>query len=157
MKKILLFCVYVLLAATYVSAQTTGDYNSVASGDWTAPATWVRYNGTAFVAATDYPGQSSGTGLVTISTGDAVTLNVSPANAIGSLRLIVGTGNETLTISDGFTLNVTGGVAIAGAVTGPGSTKSIILNGAGAILNCATLALTPGNQDSKTAVLQFNG
>ena len=57
-----------------------------------------------------------------------------------------------LTVSAGFTLNVTGGIVITGAVTGGGGvTKSLIMNGAGAVVNAASLTLTPGNADDKLA------
>ena len=157
MKKVLLLSAGLILIANYLSAQAVGTYISVANGNWSSLATWNQGNGTAFVAATSYPGQNSGTVLVTISLGTAVTLDVSPANAIGSLALIIGTGAETLTISAGQTLNVTGNVLIAGAQTGGGANKTLIMNGAGATLNAATLTMTEGNADTKNAILQFNG
>jgi hypothetical protein len=107
-----------------------------------------------------YPGAATvpSTGIVTIPTGFAVTLNVSPVNPIGSLAIAVGNGNNSLTVSAGQTLNVTGGILITGAVTGGGGvTKSLILNGAGAVVNAASLTLTPGNADDKLATVQFNG
>ena len=56
----------VLTGAFRVCAQTIGDYRSVASGNWTALATWQYYNGNAWVAATAYPGQNTGIQNVSI-------------------------------------------------------------------------------------------
>ncbi|MCK7536885.1 MAG: hypothetical protein MZV63_40960, partial [Marinilabiliales bacterium] len=65
--------------------QTTGDYRTRAAGNWNNNGTWQRYNGTAWVNATDYPGEAAGTGAVAILNN--VTLNVNPANSLGSLSI----------------------------------------------------------------------
>src|SRR5688572_20564307 len=152
MKKVLSFSLGLILIGNFLFAQT--NFVSVASGNWSSNATWGTAAG-VYPGAVGVPG---GTGSVTISTGDAVVLDVSPLNAIASLQLIIGTGAETLTISAGQILNVTGNVLIAGAITGGGANKTIIMNGAGAELNIGgNLTLTPGNADTKSAILQFNG
>jgi len=148
MKKILSFSLGLILIGNFLSAQ---NFTAVASGNWDNNATW----GTA---AGVYPGAAAGTLTVTIPIGFAVTLNVSPLNPIGALAIAVGNGNNSLTVSPGFTLNVTGGIVITGAVSGPGGvTKSLIMNGAGSVVNAASLTLTPGNADDKLATVQFNG
>ena len=130
----------------YLSAQ---NFTAVASGNWSNVATW---------GVPSYPGFAAGTLTVTIPTGFAVTLDVSPAFPIGALAIAVGNGNNTLTVSAGQTLNVTGGIVITGAITGGGGvTKSLIMNGAGAVVNAASLTLTPGNADDKQANVVFNG
>ena len=156
MKKLLFFSAIVIFIGNYLSAQAVGDYRSTGTGNWTSVATWQRYNGTSFVAATDYPGQNAGTGVVTILSGDVVTLNVSPANAIGGLTIEGGNGSNSLIISNTFTLNVTDAVLI-NAATGSANTKSIVLNGASAQLNAGSLTIGASNNDNKTAFLQFNG
>jgi hypothetical protein len=156
MKKLLSFSVGLIFIGNYLSAQAVGDYISIASGNWTTTTTWQRYNGTAFVASPDYPGASTPAGAVTISTGDAVILNVTPANPIGTLTIEGGSGTTSLTISNTFTLNVTGAILID-AATGASATKSIVLNGASAQLNAASLSIVPSNNANKTAVLQLNG
>ena len=156
MKKLLFFSAIVIFIGNYLSAQAVGDYRSTGTGNWTSVATWQRYNGTSFVAATDYPGQNAGTGVVTILSGDVVTLNVSPATAIGGLTIEGGNGSNSLIISNTFTLNVTDAVLI-NAATGSANTKSIVLNGASAQLNAGSLTIGASNNDNKTAFLQFNG
>ena len=155
MKKFLFFSVC-LICVENLFSQAVGDYISVTNGNWSNIATWERYNGTTYVAATDYPGQNTGTGEVIIAAGHAVTLNVSPANSIGGLTIDAGGGTTSLTISNTFILNVTGAVFINQA-TGGAATKSIVMNGATAQLNAASLAILPSNNINKTAFLQFNG
>lgn len=55
-------------------AQTIGDYRSTTSGNWASSATWQSYNGTTWVAASSYPGQSAGNYAVTIQSGNTVTI-----------------------------------------------------------------------------------
>src|SRR5688572_1993191 len=155
MKKILFISAGLIFIGNYLFAQVAGDYLAVASGNWTTLATWERYNGTAYVAATDYPGENTGTGEVIIGAGLAVTLNVSP-NPIGALTIEGGGGTTSLTISNTFILNVTGPILID-AATGAAATKSIVLNGATAQLNAGSLTINASNNNNKTAFLQFNG
>src|SRR6187549_2868842 len=105
MKKILSLSLGLILIGNYLFAQT--NFTAVASGNWDNNATW----GTA---AGIYPGAVTvaSTGTVTIPTGFAVTLNVTPVNPIGALAIAVGNGNNTLTVSAGQTLNVIGGIVI---------------------------------------------
>lgn len=59
-----------------VNGQTTGDYRSVASGNWSSTAVWQIYNGVSWVNATSYPGENANTNQVLIGNGNTVTLNV---------------------------------------------------------------------------------
>jgi hypothetical protein len=146
MKKVLSLSLGLIFIGNFLFAQ---NFTAVANGNWSNPATW---------GVATYPGAAAGTLIVTIPVGLAVTLDVSPANAIGGLAIAVGNGNNTLTVSAGQTLNVTGGIVITGAVTGGGGvTKSLIMNGAGAVVNAASLTLTPGNAADKQANVVFNG
>jgi len=55
-------------------AQTLGDYRSANNGYWASPSSWEIYNGSAWVAATTYPGQNSGSYAVNILAGDTITI-----------------------------------------------------------------------------------
>ncbi|MEZ2416202.1 hypothetical protein ACA086_14675 [Muriicola sp. E247] len=57
-------------------AQNTGDFRSVASGNWNNPANWQTYNGITWVAATSFPGQTADADHVLIGNGNTITLNV---------------------------------------------------------------------------------
>jgi hypothetical protein len=89
----------------------TGDYRSVRDGNWSTLNTWQRYNGSSWVTPTTvqgYPGQNTIPGNVEIDNGDNVTLNVSPANNIGSLTIEFGSQDSYLTFSGTNSLTVIG-------------------------------------------------
>lgn len=106
-----------------VSALTTGDYRSVASGNWTTLATWQRYDANATPqwqtpnAAQGYPGQNTGItyGAVTIQAGHNVTALTFPTTenitVIGEKNPITTNGTTypigKLTITGTLTLSAT--------------------------------------------------
>jgi hypothetical protein len=105
MFKKILFFIFFLFVQTISRGQTTGDYRSAGSGNWTALLSWQYFNGTTWATPTGtspqgYPGQYAGTGTVTISNGNAVTLNVSPANSITKLLIGDGTSATALVYAD---------------------------------------------------------
>ena len=122
MKKVLSFSLGLIFIGNFLFAQTISQLLH--------PETGIAIPHGALAVGV-YPGAAAGnTGSVTIPTGFAVTLNVSPANPIGSLAIAVGNGNNSLTVSNAFTLNVTGGILInAGSTGGSWRTKSIVMNG----------------------------
>jgi hypothetical protein len=61
------------LLSIHSAAQSTGDYRSAGTGNWTVAGTWERFNGTEFVAAGIVP--SSSDGVITIRTGHTVAVN----------------------------------------------------------------------------------
>ena len=86
--------------------QQTGDYRSAGSGNWTNPANWEVYNGTAWVAATNYPGQTAGTNTVTILGGDTISLGSAIPFAIQGLFVGDGVGGtDTLQVSNTASLD----------------------------------------------------
>ena len=79
--------------------QTLGDFRSNNTGPsvWTSSSSWETWDGASnWIAATEYPGQNTGTYTVTISTGTTITIptNLSTA-AMGSLII-----NGTLILGD---------------------------------------------------------
>lgn len=70
---------FALLAVfTSLDAQSTGDYRSISSGNYTTLSTWQRWSGTTWLTpstAQGYPGQNTGTGVVTIQQGHQVTVS----------------------------------------------------------------------------------
>ncbi|MBN2756342.1 MAG: T9SS type A sorting domain-containing protein [Bacteroidales bacterium] len=107
-KSLLLIIAAIIFFNTSLFGQAVGDYQTRAVGNWGNSNTWERYNGTGWVNDATYPGQNSGTGTVTITNN--VTLNVSPANSIGSLdiraNLTPNNSNRQLTITDDFSISV---------------------------------------------------
>lgn len=84
----------------YLSAQSTNDYRSIGSGNWTNTSIWEVYNGTIWVAATTYPGQVANTNDVSIEGGFSVTLSSNIPSNFNSLTVGDGTGvTDTLLVS----------------------------------------------------------
>src|SRR6188768_855294 len=154
--RILLISTCLIFIGNYLSAQVVGDYQSISGGLWNNIAIWQRHNGTTFVAATEYPGQTAGTGEVTIQNGNAVILNVSPASPIDSLLIQGGATNTSLTINDGFILTVTHSARVGPPTSGSGIIKSINMNGPTAQLNLDSLFLVQGGNDQRVTRLQFS-
>lgn len=73
-------------------AQTLGDYRSAANGNWSSLSTWQYYNGTAWVAAINYPGQLSMAPTVSIQSPHTVTLDVNPAYSPSTNDLTINSG-----------------------------------------------------------------
>ena len=104
------FLFLLLCSGLELSGQSTGDYRSVASGNWSNPAVWQRYNGVAWVAATSYPGQNADANHVLIGNGNTVTLNVD-ITAYTLTNLVIGDnsgGNDILLLPDNgdFEVNI---------------------------------------------------
>jgi hypothetical protein len=66
MKKIIFIFIVSTLVGFAASAQSAGDYRSIANGNWNNAANWEIYNGSSWVNTDTYPGQNAGTGSVTI-------------------------------------------------------------------------------------------
>ena len=96
----------------------TNSYQSVATGNWNAIATWQRYNGTSWVAAAVVPDSTVQT--ITLQSGFAVTVT---ANTNAD-QLVINAGG-VLAINGGvtFTLHKRGGtdLAISGALINSGT------------------------------------
>ncbi|WP_051929345.1 hypothetical protein [Flavobacterium sp. 83] len=114
MVKKLLFTLFLVLVQTAVFAQTVGDYRSnIVNGNWTSLASWQYYNGSSWVTPSGtspqgYPGQFTGTGVVTIRNGNNISISVSTPNNFSSL--VIGEGiSGILTVAadvDVKTLNI---------------------------------------------------
>ena len=120
--KLALFCFILLLTSCFLNliyAQQTGDYRSSGSGNWTDAANWEVYNGTTWVAATNYPGEVAGTNVVSIEGGYTISLGSTIPFAIQGLIVGDGTGaTDTFQVSNTAYLDTpyidlqTGGFAI---------------------------------------------
>jgi hypothetical protein len=101
MKRIYLSCFFMLLLFSFtVNAQTTGDYQSFATGNWNNPGTWQRFDGTSFVAASTAPASTDG--IITVRSGHNVTLN----STITADQIVVDAGGILTQTAD---LNLTNG------------------------------------------------
>ena len=111
------FSLAFLLLINIIYSQNIGDFRSIASGDWNDSTKWQTYNGTNWVAATQYPGQTSGTYTVTIeeinaSTPHIITIPTASTYSIGNLVV-----KGKLTLNANLTLSTTSSLIIdAGTV-----------------------------------------
>lgn len=98
-----------------IYAAVNGDWQTRAAGNWNA-AVWQKYVAGAWVnqPAGTYPGSTAG--ALTVTLNHAITLNVSPANAITDL-VIGGAGTMQNASGTNTTLNVNGNVSGTGAIT----------------------------------------
>ncbi|TRX33531.1 fibronectin type III domain-containing protein [Flavobacterium sp. ZT3R18] len=94
-----------------------GDYQSNVNttGNWTSISSWLYYNGSAWVPATNYPGQIVGTGAVLIQSGDTITMGTADLTTTMSSLTISG----TLVLDGGkdgglFTINTQSIIVTAG-------------------------------------------
>ncbi len=143
-KKLLIFTVALILSLS-VKAQVAGDYQTAAGGNWNTIATWQRYNGSDWVAATDFPGQNPGAGTVTIRNNHNVTLNVTPANSIGSLVIATGTSATRLSFSGINSITVTGNVVVSSNTTN--AAKYIAV--AGGTLTCNSISINSIGENNR--------
>jgi hypothetical protein len=130
MKNQLLIIVLMLCGVAQLIAQTTGDYRSNAGTfNWTATASWQRWNGTTWVSnpAEGYPGQNASgiAGTVTIQNGHTVTANSDvTTNDLGNLTLL---GSGRIDFSNNIDIDVTGVLTMDGTsqITGSGTTRTL--------------------------------
>lgn len=139
MKKILLLTLFVF-TCSFLFSQQTGDYRTasgVTNGTWTIVSNWQVYNGSTWVTATQYPGQTSGTYSVTISSGTLMrSYTGSGSLSFGSL-IVYG----QLDIDNDMTLS---------------TTKEVLIDG-GTILWTVTKANLTIMQDGYVIVTNYTG
>lgn len=96
MKKLIL---YFLLLPGIISipgwGQTTGDYRSFLNGDWNVAGNWQKYNGSAWVAASEFPPVNGLTKKVTILSGHIIDATNSITSNSGTAEIVVA-ANGTL-------------------------------------------------------------
>ena len=138
----LLFFVF-LLCTQAIYAQVTGDYRTTTSGSWTTLGIWQTYNGTTWIAATSYPGQSSSpvSNNVTISSGNTanITANLSLVNimkiTINGGTLAITNNNVTLFLPANTKINNLNGGTISVGV--PCSSTKVIQIGSVMYSSCS--------------------
>jgi len=135
-------------------AQTTGDYRSNATNmDWTTASDWQTWNGSAWVTASTFPGQTGITGAVTIQAGHTVNIliNLTAIN-VESVKI-----NGTLYIRDVvFNLN-TNLLIVTGGLTPPANIefydRAQIKLPSEAVLFVTCFGLNTSNQGNEKQVI----
>jgi hypothetical protein len=134
----------------------SGDYRSVASGNWSSTSTWQTFNGSSWVAASSTP--YDGSRVINIQSGHTVTvtsdLDVDQLVVDAGGTLVISSG-KTLTLKDGsgadFTVN--GTVTITGTLDLKASSSTIIAGnvtlqsgGANTVAAGATITINNGGR-----------
>lgn len=108
-------------------AQSTGDYRSIATGNWGTTTTWERFDGVTWVAAPSAP--TSADGVITIRSPHTVTI----AAAVTADQIVIDAGGrlnnntagQNLTLNDGagddMTVNGTYLLRANNTLNGPGN------------------------------------
>jgi hypothetical protein len=81
-RAVAVICLTLLLMSVAAFGQSTGDFRSHQSGDWSAASTWEQYNGSTWV--TPAPALPDSLTAVTIRTGDIVTITGGVIRSIGN-------------------------------------------------------------------------
>ncbi|MCU0455231.1 MAG: DUF2341 domain-containing protein [Bacteroidales bacterium] len=154
LKTIPVLFLYVLLSIPLmVSGQTTGDYRTNATGtwNWNTAANWQRWNGSAWVAPGNYPGQAAGAGTVNILDNTTVTVSATVPNPVGALSINGGGNDSYVQFSGSFTLTVTGQTYLNS--TSNGDEKSILVDAG--VFSTGTLSAN-SNGDTRDAYLRIS-
>jgi hypothetical protein len=157
----------ILILCTGLSAnsQTTGDYRSKITGNWSSLLSWERFDGANWVNATSAPGSSDG--VITIRSPHVITVNIPN---IHTDQTVVESGAE-LKISLGsfeqFLLNNGTGEDIlvngtmtwnGGSIYTEGGTSTIIIGSGGLLTINSSVAkvLDPGLTIAANATMTWN-
>jgi hypothetical protein len=153
--KFSMVALFILMIGETSWGQVNGDYQTRAAGNWNANTTWQVRSGGAWVncAVGDYPGVAAGAGTVTILNSHNVTLNVSPANAIGALTINNGATNTSVTFSGANSLTVTGATTINGSGTN-GINKFIDV--AAGTFSTGSVSMTDGGAASRDCYISIS-
>ena len=87
MKKFILILIALIGITYYLSAQSAGDYRSIANGNWNDATKWEVYNGSSWADANTYPGQQAGTGTVTIMDWSEIIITESVPHPVANLSV----------------------------------------------------------------------
>jgi hypothetical protein len=115
---------FMALVLTFTSsAQSTGDYRSAGSGDWSDNSTWQRFNGSSFVAAPSAPAAIDG--VITIRADHTVTRNedisIDQVVVEASGALAIQSSTFSLLDGTGTDLQILGSCSFTNAaLSGPG-------------------------------------
>jgi hypothetical protein len=167
---LILFC-FTFLLPSLTRSQTTGDYRTVATGNWASAGTWEIYTGLFWLPAVTAPSSLNGNinirngHTVTISSNtlaDDLTIDTGGTLVLSSNTLtldLLGLGNlvcnGTLQVSGGdLNMNVTNAVEVNGAMLW---TDGDLLLGTVNVKNGATLTLNgAANKDLQSATINVN-
>lgn len=143
-----------------VNGQVVGDYRTKVSGaiNWSVATNWERCitDGTwTGATSTDYPGEDATAGTVYLLEGTIVTVDVSPANAIGTLTFpdVSSATATSLTFGAAQILNVSGAVNF-GNISNGSADQTITINDG--TLSCTSLTMPNTGADNQDLLLTIS-
>lgn len=109
-QRIIGIALLLLSTSAITLAQSNGDYQTRAAGNWNSNTTWQVRSGGAWVncSAGDYPGATAGAGTVNILNNQTVTVTADVPNNIGALSINGGNSDTYLQFSGAYSLTVSG-------------------------------------------------
>ncbi len=124
-KKYLIICL-VLMVSSVVTAQTTGDYRSFATGNWNNSAAWERFDGASWInPAPSAPANTDG--IITIQNGHNITIN----STVTADQVVVDVG---ATLTQTANLSLANGAGDDLVVNGTYDLRANMLAGPGNVL-----------------------
>lgn len=124
--------VLMVLISMAAWSQSTNDFRTTADGSWNAIASWERFDGTAWIVATYYPGNGSTNDVTVAHTlGANVVINL-PGNLSVSGSLNLGASNFT----------VSGNTTISGSLTDGNNNGVTTFTGKVTVLGSGALTTT---------------
>ncbi|MGM5470095.1 HYR domain-containing protein, partial [Flavobacteriaceae bacterium LMO-SS05] len=157
-KTIFLFVVVNLLFAQIALAQnSTGDFQSAGSGNWTSVTSWQTWNGSAWVAATTYPGQVAPPPSPAVKIQSGHTITVATNLTTQALGTVTVNGNLTLSPSpspntinlDTAILNIDGAGAVLNFTGSKARLNLVPTNAVLTLLNSGTISASPCNNNNE--------
>lgn len=153
----------VIVKGSAAKNPVAGDYRSVKSGEWSDTATWRKYDGTDWVAATavtDYPAYDGGVNTATIQNGHTVSYTTTFTNGFGYIQKTVIASGGQLVVAAGKNLKVAGidgtqtVLQVDGTLTNLGTigtNQKVVYQINGKFVNSGTLAFNAGDSVAVTA------
>lgn len=138
-----LTCLAALAVTSLCSAQTTGDYRSVASANWAVASTWETYDGASWNPAVAAPTSAAAVNVVTIKAGTSVTNAASLTMdqiVVEAGATLVGVGNLTVANGTGTDLDILGTFLALG-----GSSGITIQSGSGVVVESGGVIIHSGS------------
>ena len=165
MKSIFILAIIFLVIIIKASAQSAGDYQSIANGNWNDPTKWQKFDGVNWISTNTYPGQNPGTAMVNISLETQIKITQTVPYPIPNLFInadyneLLSPGILIFSSDVAVALTVTERVDLYGSliVENQNGAKTHTLFVGGTFASVRTDAIFQGiNQDDKLCVT-FNG
>jgi len=139
-----------LILPIQIFAQATGDYRSAVSGNWSALATWQRYNGITWLTPTIAEGTpTNASGAITILSGNTVTIDLTVTidqTVVDPGAFLQTSGAFVLTINDGpgvdLAVNGTFTDGSSGSVTAGAGSPTWLIGASGKLIRTTGSAAT---------------